>query len=77
MTPFQKFLEQRGFQPDACEATTHPDFYRLAESMHATLMEIKGTAYHSDYPAAVDLAYSFLNHAAPCGDSHCQHCGWK
>lgn len=60
MTPFQKFLEQRGFQSDTCEATTHPDFYRLAESMHEALVEIKGSTYHSDYPAAVDIAHDFL-----------------
>ena len=60
MTPFQKFLEQRGFQADACASTVDPDFYRLAESMFEALVEIKGTTYNSDYPAAVKIAYDFL-----------------
>lgn len=33
MTPFHKFLEEQGFQADACESLEHPDFYRLAESL--------------------------------------------
>ena len=37
---FAQFLEDRGFQADACEALEHPDFYRLAESMHRALETI-------------------------------------
>jgi len=37
---FLQFLEDRGFQPDACEATVEPDFYHLAERMHTALEHI-------------------------------------
>ena len=50
MTPFQKFLEAQGFQPDACESCTHPDFYALAESMHAALVEIGCRVDHGNQP---------------------------
>ena len=33
MSAFAQFLEDQGFQADACECSTHPDFYRLARSL--------------------------------------------
>ena len=30
---FLEYLEQQGFQADACESTTHPDFFALAERL--------------------------------------------
>ena len=36
---FAQFLEQQGFQADACEPCIHPDFYRLARDLwERTLM---------------------------------------
>jgi hypothetical protein len=30
---FPQFLEEQGFQADACESCINPDFYRLARSL--------------------------------------------
>lgn len=40
MRTFHEFLEDRGFQADACESLEDPDFYRLAKSMHEALERI-------------------------------------
>ena len=40
-TTFEAFLEERGFQADACEATTHPDFYTLARQLWSGLNRIE------------------------------------
>lgn len=40
MTPFNAFLEARGFQADACEALEHPDFYALANELWQALHDI-------------------------------------
>ena len=40
MTPFEKFLESRGFHADACRSTVDPDFFRLAETLHKALAKI-------------------------------------
>ena len=40
MRTFPQFLDDRGFQADACEALEHPDFYRLAKEMHGALEKI-------------------------------------
>jgi hypothetical protein len=34
---FHDYLEQQGFQADACESTVHPDFYALAERLWKSL----------------------------------------
>ena len=40
MTPFEKFLESRGFHADACKATVDPDFFVLAETLYKALAKI-------------------------------------
>lgn len=37
MRSFHRFLEDQGFQADACKALEDPDFYALAEAMHRAL----------------------------------------
>jgi len=57
MRSFRRFLEDRGFQADACEFDTHPDFYRLAESMHKALETIAdpSTSSISHYGTVITL----------------------
>ena len=57
MRSFLQFLEDRGFQSDACESLIEPDFYRLAESMHEALEKIAdpGTAAQTHYGTVLAL----------------------
>ena len=61
MRTFERFLEDEGFQADACEATTHPDFYRLAKAMHQALEDIADQTEHPH--AKCPSAYSKGNRA--------------
>jgi hypothetical protein len=36
---FVRFLGNKGFQVDACESLTDPDFYHLAEHLHRELLD--------------------------------------
>ena len=47
---FENYLEAKGFQADACIATTHPDFYRLARNLWDGLIVIADCRTH-DTPA--------------------------
>ena len=47
---FENYLEAKGFQADACIATTHPDFYRLAWNLWDGLNVIADCRTH-DTPA--------------------------
>jgi len=40
MRTFAQFLDDIGFQSDACESCIEHDFYRLAERMHKALETI-------------------------------------
>ena len=65
MNSFEKFLESRGFHADACRSTVDPDFYALAETLHAALMRIgdqgfKGETYR---PALLPTAHAKGLHA--------------
>ena len=55
---FENYLEAKGFQSDACIATTHPDFYRLARNLWDGLNVIADCRTH-DTPAefAVDTLH--------------------
>jgi len=46
---FEKFLEDQGFDPEATESTTHPDFYRLARNLHEALEKIAALDRIPDY----------------------------
>lgn len=47
MTPFEKFLEARGFHADSCRSTVDPDFYRMAECLFKTLVKIGDQGFGS------------------------------
>jgi len=47
MRSFLQFLEDQGFQSDACEALIEPDFYSLAERMHKALETIQSMGNES------------------------------
>ena len=55
---FEDYLEAKGFHSDACIATTHPDFYRLARNLWDGLNVIADCRTH-DTPAefAVDTLH--------------------
>ena len=59
MTPFEKFLEARGFHADACKATVDPDFYRMTECLFKTLVEIGDQGFGS-IPRKPPLPTAFL-----------------
>ena len=64
MTPFEKFLESRGFHADACVATIDPDFFALAETLHKALVKIgdQGSGDLTSHPA-LPTAYAKGQHA--------------
>jgi hypothetical protein len=59
MRSFRQFLEDLGFQSEACEALIETDFYRLAESMHEALETI------------ADPSTSCMTHAETVGALRC------
>jgi hypothetical protein len=68
MRSFYRFLEDQGFQADACKDLEHPDFYALAEAMHRALEQInelepiKQRMSPERYFRTVDqIAYKALN----------------
>ena len=48
MRSFLQYLEDQGFQSDACESLIEPDFYELAERMHKALEVIHSMGNESD-----------------------------
>lgn len=42
---FPEYLEQQGFHAEACEATVHPDFFRLTERFWLALEKITTASY--------------------------------
>ena len=57
MRTFPQFLEDVGFQADACESCIDRDFYLLAERMHKALETISdpGTADQTHYGTVLTL----------------------
>ena len=64
MTPFEKFLESRGFHADACKATVDPDFFALAETLHKALVKIGDQGFGSSpRDPQLPTAHAKGNHA--------------
>jgi hypothetical protein len=40
LTPFERFLERRGFHADTCQSTVDRDFFALAETLYKALARI-------------------------------------